>query len=144
MLRLQQHSEFVKVMQNRQKVSSRNLVVHYRLRTYDDKQMKAPENRLGLAVAKTVGGAVVRNKVKRRFRVLAREFEQSLPSGVDIVMRALPSSATVTFSELSGEVHKNFLRIARNFQTSHDMGQIHHSHDRGPTVPDASLKGQMA
>ena len=44
--------------------------------------------RMGLAVSKAVGNAVTRNRVKRRFRVLARRYEDMLPMQCDIVVRA--------------------------------------------------------
>lgn len=46
-----------------------------------------PEMRLGITVTKKIGGAVIRNRMKRRFRALAREI---LPvegiSGADHVL----------------------------------------------------------
>jgi ribonuclease P protein component len=120
-LRLQRHSEFIKVLQKRRKVSSRDLVVHYFFREpigNGDVKAGSAENRLGLAVSKAIGGAVVRNRVKRRFRVLAREFEYLLPSGTDIVMRALPSISAVRFSQIEHEVQTCFSRISQGAPTA--------------------------
>ena len=45
-------------------------------------------------VSKAVGGAVVRNRVKRRLRhLVAAEFRE-LSTPVDLVVRALPASVT--------------------------------------------------
>lgn len=56
--------------------------------------------RVGFVVSKAVGGAVVRNRVKRRLRhlVAARLAEQPLPDGTLVVVRALPLAAAATDS----------------------------------------------
>lgn len=68
--------------------------------------------RLGLAVSKNVGNAVARNHVKRRFRVLAKAYEGSLPQHCDIVMRAKPSAARADFSSLDAQVAQLFADVA--------------------------------
>jgi len=58
----------------------------------------------GFAVSRAVGGAVVRNRVTRRFRaIMADELEQ-LPHGSRVVLRALPAAATAGFHELKADV----------------------------------------
>ena len=54
--------------------------------------------RVGFAVGRQVGGAVVRNRVKRRLRELARALP--LVPGHDIVIAARPSSRSAGFAEL--------------------------------------------
>lgn len=55
-------------------------------------------SRLGLAVPATVGGAVERNRIKRRLRAA---FRLAAPStGLDVVVRARAEAATVPFQEL--------------------------------------------
>jgi ribonuclease P protein component len=56
--------------------------------------------RLGLAVGKAIGSAVVRNRVKRRLRELFRRHKASVPEGYDLFVRATPPSATASFAEL--------------------------------------------
>jgi ribonuclease P protein component len=56
--------------------------------------------RLGLAVGKAIGGAVVRNRVKRRLRELFRRHKASVPAGYDLFVRALPGSAAAPYAEL--------------------------------------------
>jgi ribonuclease P protein component len=55
-------------------------------------------NRLGFAVGKRVGTAVVRNRVKRRLREILRA--APLIPGHDIVITAYPEAAGATFDEL--------------------------------------------
>ena len=54
--------------------------------------------RLGLAVPARVGGAVVRNRIKRRLR--ASFASASVPGGIDVVVRARPEASWLPFQEL--------------------------------------------
>jgi ribonuclease P protein component len=56
--------------------------------------------RLGLAVGKVVGIAVVRNRVKRRLREVFRRQKVLLPPGYDLFVRALPVSASASYPAL--------------------------------------------
>jgi ribonuclease P protein component len=56
--------------------------------------------RLGLAVGKTVGIAVVRNRVKRRLRELFRRQKALVPGGYDLFVRAVPASAAAPYTAL--------------------------------------------
>ncbi|HEY4270312.1 MAG TPA: ribonuclease P protein component [Galbitalea sp.] len=60
--------------------------------------------RFGFIVSKTVGNSVTRNLVTRRFRAIGREALQLHPVGHDVVIRALPGSPEVSWSNLRGEV----------------------------------------
>ncbi len=55
-------------------------------------------SRFGFAVGKSVGGAVVRNRTKRRLREIARA--ATLVPGIDVVVGAHRASADATFAEL--------------------------------------------
>lgn len=49
---------------------------------------------VGFVVAKTVGDAVTRNRVRRRLRALAAAEVPRTPGPVSVVVRALPRAAT--------------------------------------------------
>ncbi|MCC6236889.1 MAG: ribonuclease P protein component [Dehalococcoidia bacterium] len=67
--------------------------------------------RVGYAVGKRVGGAVVRNRVRRRLRELMRHHLHLLEAGAghpgptwDIVVTAQPAVAAASFADLGAEV----------------------------------------
>jgi len=60
--------------------------------------------RAGFVVSRAVGGAVVRNKVRRRLRELVRRRLDSLPTGSLFVVRANPRAATARQSDLAAEL----------------------------------------
>lgn len=60
--------------------------------------------RAGFIVSRAVGGAVVRNKVRRRLRELVRGRLNSLPAGSLLVVRANPRAATARQSDLAAEL----------------------------------------
>ena len=60
--------------------------------------------RAGVVVSRAVGGAVVRNTVKRRLRHLLRARVAHLAPGSAIVVRALPPAAGATSAELDADL----------------------------------------
>ena len=58
----------------------------------------------GFAVSRTVGGAVVRNRVTRRLRAIVAEILPDLPQGTKVVVRALPASASASYAQLKTDV----------------------------------------
>jgi ribonuclease P protein component len=75
-------------------------------------------SRLGISVPRRVGGAVVRNRVRRRLREIFRRTRSvTLPSPVSLVVNARPSAAAATFQELaedfSSSVRRALSRLSR-------------------------------
>lgn len=63
------------------------------------------ETRLGVVASRRVGGAVERNRAKRRLRHAARTLWQELPdSGWHIVLIATPATVTVDYGLLLAEL----------------------------------------
>ena len=69
--------------------------------------------RVGFVVSKAVGNAVVRNRVKRRLRHLAREHVSSLPGSAVLVVRALPDAAAAAYPELGADLTRCLERVLR-------------------------------
>jgi ribonuclease P protein component len=59
---------------------------------------------VGFVVTKAVGNAVVRNKVRRRLRSVARGYLPALPGGSLLVVRAHPQAAAVRQADLAAEL----------------------------------------
>lgn len=73
-----------------------------------------PAVRLGLTVSRKVGGAVVRNRTKRRFRALARELlPESGLSGADVVLIGRPSGIERDYGLLRDELQKAFRKVSK-------------------------------
>jgi ribonuclease P protein component len=62
--------------------------------------------RFGFVVGKTVGNAVERNLVKRRARSLAENNLSLFSENPDLVIRALPGTAQISWQTLSSEFDK--------------------------------------
>ena len=62
-------------------------------------------------MSKAVGGAVVRNKVKRRLRHLMRERVDQLPPGSLVVVRALPGAGDVDHAQLAQDLDAALRRL---------------------------------
>jgi len=60
--------------------------------------------RAGFVVGKTVGPAVVRNRVRRRLREVVRARLAVLPGGSRLVVRAQPGAADASYDALAGYV----------------------------------------
>ncbi|MCH7666007.1 MAG: ribonuclease P protein component [Acidobacteria bacterium] len=68
-------------------------------------------SRIGLTVSRKVGRAVVRVKLKRRFREIYRRWPQRKElRPLDLVVHAKASSATATFGELERDLVQGLLR----------------------------------
>lgn len=69
--------------------------------------------RVGFVVSKGVGNSVVRHAVTRKLRHVVMELLDDVPSTADMVIRALPASATATSEELATDVRKALSRATR-------------------------------
>ena len=69
--------------------------------------------RVGFVVSKAVGGAVVRNRTKRRLRALMAARVDSLPTGVDVVIRANPVAAQANSADLAASLDRTLDRLAQ-------------------------------
>jgi ribonuclease P protein component len=85
--RLTRSSDFQRVYRQGSSTASRFLVLHYFAQPAGTVGM---EPRLGLSVSKKLGGAVVRNRVKRLLRETFRECAARLPGNYDYVLIARP------------------------------------------------------
>jgi ribonuclease P protein component len=69
----------------------------------DESPIEKPA-RAGFVVSKAIGGAVTRNKVRRRLQHLVRPRLAGLPPGARLVVRALPASAAASYETLGADL----------------------------------------
>lgn len=70
-------------------------------------------SRFGISVKKAVGGAVVRNRIRRRIREILRRNLLEIPSGWDFVMHPRRTVAGSNFAALQGELLGLLRGVAR-------------------------------
>lgn len=61
--------------------------------------------RFGFVVAKSVGGSVTRNLLRRRLRAIGYDLVQRGLSGKDVVVRPLPGSEKLSWASLQQEIY---------------------------------------
>jgi ribonuclease P protein component len=110
--RLTQRSEFLRVAAARRKWAAPGLVLQACERT-DDATASGPP-RVGFTATRKVGGAVVRNRARRRLRAAAAAVlpVRGLP-GWDYVLIARDGTVDRPFAALLGDLETALGRIAR-------------------------------
>jgi ribonuclease P protein component len=71
-------------------------------------------SRFGISVKKALGGAVVRNRIRRRIREIVRRNRTEIPTGWDIVIHPRSTVATAEFAPLQAEL----LRLLRGIRSA--------------------------
>ncbi len=97
--RLLQRGQFDAVYEGGRRRASRQFLVFYRRR-----ESAASASRFGISVKKALGGAVVRNRLKRRIREILRLHRQEIATGWDIVIHPRSSVATAPFTSIEREL----------------------------------------
>jgi ribonuclease P protein component len=99
---LLKHSDFERVYREGQRHFARHLTVFY---------LPSPGQecaRIGFTVSRAMGGAVQRNRIRRRLREAARLHRAELQAKVDVVVNAKRSLLQVNFQQLSDELAHAF------------------------------------
>ncbi len=89
--RLSRSRDFDAVYRHGRSVSTRYLVLHSFPRSPTDHANATA--RLGLAISRKVGGAVVRNRLKRRLHAVLGDLVENVPRGHDYVLVVRPGLA---------------------------------------------------
>jgi ribonuclease P protein component len=104
--RLLKHSDFDRVYKEGRRHFSSHLTVFY---------LRRPEGgaRVGFTVGRVLGGAVQRNRIKRRLREAVRLRRSLLKGPVDVVINPKKSVLTVEFPVVLEEINRAFDLIAK-------------------------------
>jgi ribonuclease P protein component len=105
--RLLKHADFERVYKLGRRHFSTNLTVFYLPRT-DGEGM-----RVGFTVSRALGGAVDRNRMKRRLRESVRLNWPGLTPCADVVVNPKKSLLTADFGQLQQEIRRAFEVIGR-------------------------------
>ncbi len=105
-IRLSLSSEFLRVKTEGRSYSGRHMILGI-LKNIDTQT--ASPTKTGLITSRRVGGAVVRNRVRRRFREIVRLNRPALISNAWLVVIARRAAADASFADLQEE----WARLAR-------------------------------
>lgn len=103
---LNQDRDFRMLYQWGKKIASPYVIIYLR-------RTKRKYNRLGITVGKKVGCAVKRSRARRIIRQAYRETEHLMPTGMDMVIVALPSIAGIRSTQLRDYLAGNGIRRIR-------------------------------
>ena len=107
--RLLKHGDFQRVYQQGQRHFSTNMTVFFLRRQDED----ASGPRIGFTVSRALGGAVERNRMKRRLREAVRHRLGALHAPVDVVINPKKTVLRAEFAHLLEEVERAFATIER-------------------------------
>ena len=107
--RLLKHADFDRVYREGKRQVSRNMSVFYLL---PQANVEGAVH-VGITVGRALGGAVSRNRIKRRMREAVRRHLAELTSAVDVVINPRKSVADMELAELEKEVQQAFKKIER-------------------------------
>ena len=105
-LRLRERRDFKRVYARGQTVALPSLVLYWR-------KSGGPGARIGFSVSKKLGGAVERNRLKRRCRAIARELLPHCPRGCDLIFVARPAAATANYRRLKRDMEQALILAAQ-------------------------------
>ncbi|GAA2891356.1 ribonuclease P protein component [Streptosporangium fragile] len=111
--RMRRGEEFADAVRKGRRAGRPTLVVHFGMREETDEPAL-----VGFVVSRAVGGAVVRNRVKRQLRHLMRDRLDRFPRGSLLVVRANPPAASARSERLAAELDVALDRLLRRREPS--------------------------
>lgn len=115
--RLRPRGEFERVRQNGRSWPHRFFVLIVLPQT----ARPATPSRIGVAAGKKLGGAVTRNRIKRKLREAVRQVYPNIHSGVDVILIARAPSTEATVTQLAAALTETLQR-ARVWQSNRQVG----------------------
>ncbi|HKW63387.1 MAG TPA: ribonuclease P protein component [Candidatus Acidoferrum sp.] len=95
--RLVRRGEFDAVYRAGKRRSSSHFTVFFRAN-------EMPQSRFGVSIKKALGGAVARNRIRRRLREIVRRHRAEIPAGWDIVIHPKSAVAKAPFDALTTDL----------------------------------------
>ena len=113
--RLLKHADFRRVYDSGRRQFTGNMTVFFLRRS--EPEAKAGM-RVGFTVGKVLGGAVERNRIKRRMREAVRLSRQDCAAPVDVVFNPRKSVLTLPWADVVGEVTRGLKLAAQRARTA--------------------------
>ena len=104
-MRLRKRAEFDRIYKGGERYSSANMTVIFLAGTGGP--------RVGFTAGKALGGAVERNRIRRRLREAVRRHLRELKMPADVVFHPRKSALRADFSQLEAEVERAFAVISK-------------------------------
>lgn len=104
--RLLRHADFERVYKSGKRHFALHMTVFYLAQ-------ETQGFRVGFTVSRALGGAVVRNRIRRRLREAVRLARKSMDPAADVVINPKKSLLTADFTEIQQEVKKAFEVVKR-------------------------------
>jgi ribonuclease P protein component len=95
--RLVRRGDFDAVYRAGKRRSSSHFTVFFRAN-------EMPQSRFGFSIKKALGGAVVRNRIRRRLREMVRCHRLEIPAGWDIVIHPKSAVGKAPFAALTADL----------------------------------------
>jgi ribonuclease P protein component len=104
-----------------------------------DRRDDTPTKRLGITITKKVGNAVIRNRMKRRFRALAREYlgEMGKP-GADHILIGRVSGIELDFGVLRQDIQRALKKLSNTNRSPEPVEGRVDGKRRSPSVASGS------
>lgn len=106
--RLRKHADYQRVYQASRRYSSQSMSYFFRQREGGSVETQA---RVGLTTGRALGGAVERNRIRRRMRAAVRLHLGELPERVDVVLHPRRAVLDLEFTRLESEVSRIFRSV---------------------------------
>ena len=123
--RLRRRDEFTSAIRTGRRSARGGVVLHIADRSGKASvpDLVQPTVRAGFIVPKAVGGAVVRNRVRRQLRHLVRARLADLPAGTDLVVRVLPAAVGRSYNQLGSDLSQALAAADRRARADRPDGQ---------------------
>jgi ribonuclease P protein component len=107
--RLRKHADYQRVYRESRRHTSASMTWFACARQAGEPGGDGP--RIGLTTGRVLGGAVVRNRIRRRMRAAVELHAQELPRRVDVVLHPRKQVLDMEFARLEKEVAKIFAAV---------------------------------
>lgn len=108
---LRSKEDFARLSARGRTRTDRLLVVHFVANAHE-------HDRYGISTGRRLGGAVVRNRVRRRIREILRSAPHATSQGWDILVVARPASTSASFDELRAALERLLASVRGSLMAS--------------------------